>query len=302
MFAVAKRMFEENRTSGSIRDTIDLTLSWAILPGLAEAVTPRAGCGFSGADFTTSCGTLYMIASGDDDSPLTPLFRALASWCHYEAGLAGSRGRHRRLDPPLLMALDEVTTVCPVDLPVMLSDSAGKGVLITAVCHSTSQLEQRWGKHGAATVWATCGTKVLLGGISDPDTLERTSKLCGNVGHGVDREPVVPPELLRMLPTWRALVVRMNLHPVVVKVRPAWRRLAFRLGRHPLPVPRPTCPQRGRLTCGCQDTSPRPRKHPGPPARRTATAASPGRWLRRNCDRPRPGRCAALAGYGSASR
>ncbi len=40
MFAVAKRMFEENRTSGSIRDTIDLTLSWAILPGLAEAVTP----------------------------------------------------------------------------------------------------------------------------------------------------------------------------------------------------------------------------------------------------------------------
>ena len=43
MFAVAKRMFEENRTSGSIRDTIDLTLSWAILPGLAEAVTPRSG-------------------------------------------------------------------------------------------------------------------------------------------------------------------------------------------------------------------------------------------------------------------
>ena len=28
---------------------------------------------------------------------------------------------HKRLDPPLLMALDEVTTVCPVDLPVMLS-------------------------------------------------------------------------------------------------------------------------------------------------------------------------------------
>ena len=47
MFAVAKRMFEENRTSGSIRDTIDLTLSWAILPGLAEAVTPAPGEGFS---------------------------------------------------------------------------------------------------------------------------------------------------------------------------------------------------------------------------------------------------------------
>ena len=35
MFAVAKRMFEENRTSGSIRDTIDLTLS------LGDPARPR---------------------------------------------------------------------------------------------------------------------------------------------------------------------------------------------------------------------------------------------------------------------
>jgi type IV secretory pathway TraG/TraD family ATPase VirD4 len=237
MFAVCKRMFEENRTSGSIRDTIDLTLSWALLPGLAEAVTPAPGEGFSAADFTTSCGTLYMIAAGDDDSPITPLFKALASWVHFEAGMAGSKGPHKRLDPPLLMALDEVTQVCPVDLPVMLSDSAGKGVLIEAVCHSKSQLEQRWGKHGADTVWACCGTKVLLGAISDPDTLEAASKLCGSVTADGKTEPAVPPELLRMLPDWRALVIRMNLSPVVVKVRPAWRRPAYRFGRRPLPVP-----------------------------------------------------------------
>ncbi|MGH3238103.1 MAG: type IV secretory system conjugative DNA transfer family protein, partial [Streptosporangiaceae bacterium] len=235
MFAVVKRMFDDNRTSGSIRDTIDLTLSWSVLPGLAETVSPAPGAGFSAAAFTTQLGTLYLIAAGDDDSPVTPLFRALASWVHYEAGQAGSKGPHKRLDPPLLMALDEVTQVCPVDLPVMLSDSAGKGVLITAVCHSMSQLEQRWGKHGAATVWATCGTKVLLGAISDPETLEHASLLCGTTGE--DSQRVVPPELLRMLPDWRALVIRMNLSPVVVKVRPAWRRLGYRLGRHPLLVP-----------------------------------------------------------------
>jgi hypothetical protein len=237
MFAVVKRMFEENRTSGSIRDTIDLSLSWAILPGLAAAVTPPQGEGFRVADFARQCGTVYLIASGDDDSPVTPLFRALASWVHYEAGLAGSKGPYERLDPPLLMALDEVSQICPIDLPVLLSDSAGKGVLITAVCHSVSQLENRWGKHGADTIWSTCGTKVLLGSISDPDTLDRASKLCGTVKAGDSREPVVPPELLRMLPDWRALVIRMNLSPVIVKVRPAWHRLAYRLGRHPLPVP-----------------------------------------------------------------
>ena len=239
MYAVAKRMFDENRTSGSVRDTIDLTLSWAILPGLAEAVTPRSGEGFSVADFIQRCGTLYLIAAGDDDSKLTPLFRAVASWVHYEAGQVGSQGRYRRLDPPLLMALDEVTQICPVDLPVMLSDSAGKGVLITAVAHSVSQLENRWGKHGADTIWSTCGTKVLLGSISDPDTLERASKVCGTSAEGDSKEPVVPAELLRMLPDWWALVIRMNLRPVIVKVRPVWRRLAYRLGRHPLPVPVP---------------------------------------------------------------
>jgi hypothetical protein len=137
--------------------------------------------------------------------------------------MAGSKGPHKRLDPPLLMALDEVTQICPVDLPVMLSDSAGKGVLIEAVCHSKSQLEQRWGKHGADTVWACSGTKILLGAISDPDTLEAASKLCGTAATADGKERVIPPELLRMLPDWRALIIR---------------RLAYRLGRHPLPVPR----------------------------------------------------------------
>src|SRR5262249_39501806 len=185
-------------------------------------------------------GTLYMIASGDDDSPLTPVFRALASYVHYQAGLLGTRTRAGRLDPPLLMALDEVAVICPVDLPAMLADAAGKGILIMPVVHGTSQLEDRWGKPGGATIWATCGTKLLLPGISDDTTLETVSKLCGSVTTG---EPphdrvvrVVPPELLRTLPDWHALVIRMNLSPVVVRFRPVWKRPERRF---PLSVLRP---------------------------------------------------------------
>ena len=151
-----------------------------------------------------------------------------------------------RLDPPLLMALDEVTTICPVDLPVMLSDSAGKGVLIVAVVHGTSQLEERWGEYGGKTVWATCGTKILLGGISDADTLDAVSQLCGSIVIGDADTPVqvVPPELVRKLPDWRALVIRMNLSPVIVKIRPAWKRLATGSGvpaARPAPVPGGYC-------------------------------------------------------------
>ena len=114
------------------------------------------------------------------------------------------------------MALDEVTTICPVDLPTMLSDSAGKGILITAVAHGTSQLKERWGEYGGQTVWDTCGTKILLGGISDAETLRQASEMCGTVILGEPGEqppvPVHPPELVTpQLPDWRALVIRMNL-------------------------------------------------------------------------------------------
>jgi type IV secretion system protein VirD4 len=252
--AVVRRMLEENRTAGSVRDTIELSLSWAAIPALARAVTPGLGDRFDVGEFVTSRGALYLIGSGDADSPIAPLFRAFASLVHYEAGMVGSRAAHGRLDPPLLMALDEVTQICPVALPEMLADSAGKGVLISPVCHSISQLEERWGKHGAATIWATCGTRMLLPGIADAETLEAVSGLYGTVtiGTGEDtaRVPAVPAEFIRALPDWRALVVRGNLYPVVVKTRPAWKRTENRwpfrvlqrrrvLAPAPVPVPVP---------------------------------------------------------------
>jgi hypothetical protein len=244
MLAVVRRMLADNRTAGSVRDTIELSLAWAAIPALAEAVTPFPGdIAFDVDRFALGRGTLYMIASGDEDSPLTPLFRALASYVHYQAGLTGTRTRAGRLDPPLLMALDEVAVICPVDLPAMLADAAGKGILIMPVAHGVSQLEDRWGKPGAATIWATCGTKLLLPGISDADTLETVSKLCGTITTGQDKAThavrVVPPELLRTLPDWHALVVRMNLSPAVVRIRPVWKRPERRFPLRYL-RPRPT--------------------------------------------------------------
>ena len=96
-----------------------------------------------------------------------------------------------------------MTQICPLDLPVLLADTGGKGVAITAVCHSTSQLADRWGEHGAKTIWACCGTKVILGGISDAATLEDISQLCGTVVIGEDDSKtvrVMPPEAIQHEP------------------------------------------------------------------------------------------------------
>jgi type IV secretion system protein VirD4 len=243
--ATLRRTFESNRTAGSIRESMALSLAWATIPQLAAAATPRPGEGFDLREFIMGSGTLYLVAAGDEDSPVAPLFAAFTTWITVEAGQLGSMTRAGKLDPPLWLGLDEVTQICPVPLPVMLADSAGKGVLITAVAHGTSQLADRWGENGAKTVWACCGTKVILGGVSDAQTLEDISRLCGNVAAGDDDKtvPVVPPELVRGLPDWRALIIRMNLNPVVVKFRPAWKRPGYRFGRRvPVYVPRPRYP------------------------------------------------------------
>ena len=132
----------------------------------------------------------------------------------------------------------------------------GKGILIVAVCHGLAQLEARWDKAGAQAIWDTAGIKVILGGVSDPDTLDRLSRLCGEIAlrtHSRTRTEdgrrahtrhyqqvrVLPPELLRTLPEWRALVLRTNLSPVVVRLRMAWRRRDYHRGQQIGLAPQP---------------------------------------------------------------
>jgi type IV secretion system protein VirD4 len=247
MLAIARRAFSENRTHDSIRATMELSLAWAAIPQLAAAVTPGTAYGFDLDRFLACDGSMYLVASGDEDSPLTPLFRAFASWLHYSAGLAGTLTPAGRLPRLLFEAWDELATICPVDLPSMLADSAGKGIRMTVVAHDKSQLAERWGDHGAKTIWALCSTKILFGGIQDADTLDEVSRLCGTVmiGRGdspVDSVQVAPIDFLRTLPQSWALILRGALSPVVVRTRPAWKRIDYRLARLGLSLRRPPAP------------------------------------------------------------
>jgi type IV secretory pathway TraG/TraD family ATPase VirD4 len=137
-----------------------------------------------------------------------------------------------------------------------MADSAGKGILIVAVCHGLAQLQARWDNAGAHAIWDTAGIKVILGGVTDTDTLEDLSRLCGEIAlrtHSRTQAEdgrwartityqyvrVLPPELLRMLPEWRALVIRGNLSPVVIRLRMAWRRDDFHAAQRGWSSPEP---------------------------------------------------------------
>jgi hypothetical protein len=67
-----------------------------------------------------------------------------------------------RMDPPLLLALDEVTQICPIALPYSLADSGGQGVSVWTAFHGRAQLVSRWKESGAQTVMDTSNVRVFM--------------------------------------------------------------------------------------------------------------------------------------------
>jgi type IV secretion system protein VirD4 len=138
---------EPNKTAQTIRMTMNRAVAFLTDPSLAMSVLPAPGYGLDISAFLRECGTLYLIAETQgQDSRVAPLFACLANEVRYEAALLGSRMPGGRLDPPLLLALDEVTQTCPVPVPSWLADSGGKGIQIITVAHGEAQLRSRWGE------------------------------------------------------------------------------------------------------------------------------------------------------------
>ena len=236
-----------------------------------------------------------MIAEATgEDAPVAPLFAAMATEIHYTAALMGQASASGRLDPPLLMGLDEVTQICPVPLPQWLSDSGGKGIQVVAVVHGEAQLAGRWDDHGRQVVWDTSSVKVFLPGITDTTTLEAASMLCGQAQWKVrgqdhaSQHDVATPDMIRQLPAGFALVIRGGYAPVIARLPRAWNNPAYRRARrhglapasgYPFPLSAEPETEPGlRPRPGPGRRSPRPspttRRPAGPPA--TTTARSRG--------------------------
>jgi type IV secretion system protein VirD4 len=194
-------------------------------PQLAEAALPGPGA-IDLARFLADKGTLYLIADpeGNDESPLSPYFAALASEYRYVASMIGQASPSRRLDPPLGMFMDEATQICRCPIPAWLADSGGKGIQIFTVVHGQAQLAEAWGQYGSRIILDTSGCKIALPGIDDPDTLEMLSKVCGDHSyriHGQDgwyQHARMTPSMITQLPDGFALIRRGNCPPVVAKL------------------------------------------------------------------------------------
>jgi type IV secretory pathway TraG/TraD family ATPase VirD4 len=229
---------EAQKTTATVRMVMSRALSFMADPNLAASVLPAPGRGFDAAAFLRDRGALYMIAEAvSGEAPVAPLFAAMASEIHYAAAQMGQVSASGRLDPPLLMGLDEVTQICPVPLPSWLSDSGGKGIQVCAVVHGEAQLTGRWGDHGRQVVLDTSSVKVFLPGITDTTTLDAVAKLCGQASWKIkgqdhaSRHDVATPDMIRQLPAGFALVIRGGLAPVIARLPRAWKNPAYRRAR-----------------------------------------------------------------------
>jgi type IV secretory system conjugative DNA transfer VirD4/TraG family protein len=227
---LVSRMLDSDRTAGSVRDTIDRTLQWAVVPELAAAVA--RGGDFDYRRLLHENGTLYLINTGEERSVITPLIRALASWMTYEAGMMASGQADQKLAVPLLLALDEVTNSCPLDLPGILQTAAGWGICVHWVAHSIAALQERWGDKGASKILRSSGVLMVMPGINDDELLESLSKLAGT-RPGENNDSVmgarlISADLIRRLPDWRAMLIRLNRPIIVVRFRPYFKRFIYR--------------------------------------------------------------------------
>src|SRR5229473_2768092 len=235
---LAELRSEAHKTAATVRMVMSRALAFMADPALAASVLPGPGDGFDIPAFLEDTGTVYLIAEAvSEEAPVAPLFAAMATEIHWVAAQIGQASPSGRLDPPLLMGLDEVTQICPVPLPFWLSDSGGKGIEVCAVVHGEAQLAGRWDDYGRQVVLDTSSVKIFLPGITDVTTLQAASTLCGQASwkiRGQDhatRHDVATPDMIRQLPAGFALVIRGGCAPVIARLPRAWRNPAYRRAR-----------------------------------------------------------------------
>ena len=146
---------------------------------LASATAPN----FDAARFIASDDTVYVCASGRHQDLIGPLVAGLVSDVRsaaYQRAAERSFASSGAAESPLLLALDEVANIAPLaDLPALVSEGGGQGVLTLACFQDLSQARHRWG-NAADGFGSLFGATIVLPGIGDVRTLESLSVRCGS--------------------------------------------------------------------------------------------------------------------------
>ena len=167
-----------------------------------------------------------------------PLIAAFVEDITETARALAARSPGARLDPPLLLALDEIANLTPLpSLPSLMAEGGGSGITTLAVLQSLAQARNRWGEHAADAIWDAATVKVVLGGLANYRDLDDVARLLGEIDELVETRtsgragerssstsvrsvPVMQASVLRTLPFGTAVLLLRQTRPVVIDLRP----------------------------------------------------------------------------------
>ena len=226
------------RTRDSIWLGVRQALSSLADPRVLDAVTPRAAEAFDPAAFLSDRGTLFVLGTASGAGAAAALVAALVEDMVETARRIAAASPGGRLDPPLLLALDEIGNLAPLpSLPALMAEGGGTGITTVAVLQSLSQARDRWGEQAANTIWDAAIAKVILGGGSNARDLADLSALIGERDedvHSTSRDhrggrttswntrriPVMDTSRLRTLPFGTGVLLLRSAAPIVLDLQP----------------------------------------------------------------------------------
>jgi type IV secretory pathway TraG/TraD family ATPase VirD4 len=225
------------RTRDSIWQGVSLALAALADPRVLDAVSPGEEEHFDPEGFLRHNGTLYLLATGAGAGASSSLVAALVEDLVETTRRIAARSPGARLDPPVLLALDEIGNLAPLpSLPVLMAEGGGTGITTMPVLQSLAQARQRWGDNAATAIWDASIAKIVLGGASGSRDLQDISTLIGERDEVTDsvtvgerglrsnqrstrRVPIMPPDVIRTLPYGTALLMLRAAPPIVTQLR-----------------------------------------------------------------------------------
>ena len=185
---------------------------------------------------------LYLLGRTDTQVSIAPVVNVLLDEV-IGAGLRiAARSRGNRLDPPLLLALDEVHNIARLPrLPEYISTGRGSGLWIVWGAQSRAAMREIWGQQGEGTIWQ--GTPVIawFGSSKEADELQDLERLGGDVEedywvrrpfgrgefHRYHERRIVratPIDYLRELPEDRVVLYHRGVPPIEMRTQDWTRR------------------------------------------------------------------------------
>lgn len=196
-----------------------------------ELVNPGPGDRLDPVEFTQQRGTLYILGTASGSGPAKPLISALLNdFAESNRVHAATTKDGGRLDPPLMLMLDEIVSLAkPPDIPGLLADGGGSGISTWIVIQSLSQLETAWGPAEKQAIMDTAAWWLVFGGLKSKDDValigdlagqrrvQRTSRTTSGTGLGQastqsshDVVPVLDPATIRAIPKGQVLASIRN--------------------------------------------------------------------------------------------